>query len=113
MIKKLFDYAVGKAPLKAARSTQWPKCRKAFLALNPRCSVCNGTAKLEVHHISPFHLAAHLELEPANLITLCEAKRYGLNCHLAIGHLGNYRRINDMVRRDVAYWRRKLNGGKA
>jgi len=65
-----------------------------------------------VHHVVPFHLAPDLELEPGNLLTLCESKKYGINCHQLIGHLGNYRRWNPSVREDATVWRMKLNPGK-
>ena len=62
-----------------------------------------------MHHLVPFHEAPELELEPDNLITLCEAKKYGLNCHQLMGHLGNYRRINRRCRDDARKWSSKLN----
>jgi len=56
--------------------------------------LCGGTKAVEVHHLIPFSIAPDLELDPHNLITLCERKKYGINCHLLVGHLGNYRRFN-------------------
>lgn len=56
----------------------------------------------------PFHEAPELELEPSNLMTLCERKKYGINCHLLVGHLGDYRRINPDVHGDAETWRTKL-----
>ena len=49
-----------------------------------------------------------LELEPTNLITLCECLSYGINCHLLVGHLGNYRNINNDAVIDVDTWNAKL-----
>jgi 5-methylcytosine-specific restriction enzyme A len=54
--------------------------------------MCGGTKKLQVHHIYPVHISPRLELEPSNLITLCRAKKYGLDCHLFIGHRGDFRK---------------------
>jgi 5-methylcytosine-specific restriction endonuclease McrA len=54
---------------------------------------------LQVHHIKPFHLHPHLELEPTNLITLCEVK--GRDHHLLLGHLDEWASYNERVREDV------------
>lgn len=72
--------------------------------------MCGGKRKLEVHHIKPFHTHPHLELFSGNLITLCEDKRNGANCHLLFGHCGNYRKINSTVRSDAKTWNRKIHG---
>jgi 5-methylcytosine-specific restriction enzyme A len=109
MIEKLFDFVSGRAPLAANRSSHWPRVRIEHLRGQSRCVVCHGTAKLEVHHIKPFWAFPELELEPSNLLTLCEAKKYGINCHLGVGHLGNYQRINESVIEDAAFWSGKLN----
>jgi len=75
---------------------------------NPRCEVCGSKKKVEVHHVIPFSLAPDLELEPSNFISLCENKKYGINCHLLLGHLGNYRRFNASVKADVMFFRMRL-----
>lgn len=110
-IKTIKDRIQGKAPKGAKRSSQWRKARKAHLKTHPDCAVCGSKKKAEAHHIVPFHFAPDQELNPDNLITLCENKRYGINCHLLIGHLGNYRRVNISCEADAAMWRHKL--GKA
>jgi hypothetical protein len=109
MLKKLTDYVTGKAPLGAKRSPKWPKVRKDFLEKNPTCAACGGTEKIEIHHLKPFHLHPELELEPSNLITLCEGKK-GLNCHLVFGHLCDYKQINPDCRSDALMWKMKLAG---
>jgi hypothetical protein len=108
IVKHLIDAAQGKHPLTAKRSSKWPTVRKHHLEQHPACEVCGGTEKLEVHHKRPFHLLPELELDPANLITLCEANHGGLNCHLAIGHLGNFKAFNPTVADDAAAWRQKI-----
>lgn len=90
------------------RSGKWRKVRKAHLKKYPRCAVCGSTKKIEVHHQIPFSIDPELELDELNLITLCENKRYGLNCHLLIGHLGSYRRFNPTVEVDAVTWKRKI-----
>jgi 5-methylcytosine-specific restriction protein A len=102
VIKNIKDTIQGKASLGQKRSSHWPTVRKHHLKENPTCAVCGDTSKLEVHHIKPFHTHPELELEPTNLITMCESKSYGIICHLYYGHLGNYKNINPNVVRDAA-----------
>jgi 5-methylcytosine-specific restriction enzyme A len=97
----------GKAPTGARRSSQWQTVRNNFL-LGKSCAVCGGKRKLIAHHEIPFHLSPDLELDESNLIPLCEAERYGINCHLLIGHLGNWQRTNVICRADIAYWQQRL-----
>lgn len=82
------------------RSSRWPAVRKAHLAANPACAACGVREALEVHHCLPFHLHPELELDPANLLTLCESKSH--NCHLLFGHCLGWSRYNPTVRGDAA-----------
>lgn len=91
-----------------ARSPGWPHVRRDFLAKHPKCVVCGGTKKLEVHHVLPFHLHPELELVGSNLITLCEGHTGDVNCHLFVGHLMNFSSFNKDVRANAAYWRSKI-----
>ena len=97
-----------KVPKGTARSTQWPAVRRAYLKTHGRCAVCDGTKKLDVHHIAPFHIYPELELEAANFITLCENNKDGVNCHLFVGHLGNFKSYNSDARADAAIWNKKI-----
>ena len=108
IIKHLIDAAKGKHPLSSKRSSHWPAVRRQHLELHPACAMCGGTEKLEVHHIRPFHLHPELELDPSNLVTLCEANHGGANCHLLFGHLGNFRSFNVDVIADSARWNDKI-----
>lgn len=108
ILKHLVDAAQGKHPLSTARSGHWPTVRKQHLAAHPACEVCGGTDKLEVHHKQPFHLNPAMELSLNNLITLCEANKGGLNCHLAVGHLGNFKAFNPAVETDASAWQQKI-----
>ena len=112
IIKNIKDAIQGKADLGAKRSNQWPTVRKKHLVSNPCCAVCGGKEKIEVHHKVPFHINPSLELEPSNLITLCESKSHGVVCHLFIGHSGNYKKINENVDADAVYWSKKLINNK-
>jgi hypothetical protein len=48
--------------------------------------------------MEPFHLHPELELDPGNLITLC----MGTNeCHLTIGHGGDWKSFNGTVLSDA------------
>ncbi len=80
--------------------------RKQHLASHPQCELCGTTEHLNVHHINPYHLNPDKELDPENLITLCEASPSpalrGLNCHLWAGHLGNWDAFNPRVRQVTA-----------
>ena len=63
---------------------------------------------MEVHHKMPFHLDKSKELDMANLITLCEANKNGVNCHLLFGHLGSFKAFNAEVDVDSKGWSAKL-----
>jgi len=91
-----------------ARSPEWWRVRLEHLAREPECQCCGGTKKLEVHHILPVHIAQQYELEPNNLITLCEER----GCHFLIGHLADWRCWNPLVREDAAFIRRRIKERK-
>lgn len=80
----------------AERSSKWHGVRDAYHTAHPACEACGGNDDIEVHHVRPFHLWSEMELEPTNLITLCQ------RCHILIGHLGNYRAYNPLVREYAA-----------
>ena len=88
----------------ATRSPEWDKVRKAHLKDYPNCAVCGGDKKLQVHHIRPFHLHPNLELDPTNLITLCENGNKEIDCHIFCGHLGSFKSYNVNVEKDAQYW---------
>lgn len=82
------------------RSPEWPAVAHAHLQREPGCAVCGHQGQgLQVHHIKPFHLYPELELDPNNLITLCELK--GRTHHLLIGHLDDWESYNPQVRTDA------------
>lgn len=91
----------------AARSSKWDSVRDEFLKSNPCCAVCGFNKSLNVHHIRPFHLFPHLELDPENLITLGEKCPTG-NHHLFVGHLGNWSSYNVYVVHDAHYWSQRI-----
>ena len=87
----------------AKRSPKWTQARKKHLELNPVCAACGSNKKLEVHHIKPVHLFSDLELDPANLITLCADP-----CHLLFGHLMNFKSWNKEVVDDCSVYLNKV-----
>lgn len=93
---------------KVQRPAAWKELARKHLIQHPTCACCGSESALQVHHIRPRWLYPELELAPHNLITLCESYRYGLNCHLVIGHLGNWSRTNPHVVDDAAEWRRRF-----
>jgi len=91
------------------RSGRWPTVQKAHLKLHPFCEACGCSAKklLNVHHILPFHECPELELVETNLVTLCESPAH--NCHLALGHLLNWRSWNVHVVKHARWFRELLH----
>jgi hypothetical protein len=93
--------AIAVAVFAAERSGKWPAVRDAYLAGHPTCEACGvggPKADLDIHHILPVSLWPEKELDPSNLITLCNQH----HCHLMIGHLGDYDAYNPLVREDAA-----------
>lgn len=81
--------------LGAPRSGHWGKVRDDFLAEHSTCACC-GRKSETAHHVLPFHEHPELELDPNNLIAVCN------ECHLTFGHLGDFRAWNPLVREDAA-----------
>ena len=79
------------------RSAKWATTRKKHLKNQDWCMYCGGTKNLQVHHIQPFHLFPERELQPTNLITLCE--EWTKDCHLKTGHLGNWKNYNPAIKK--------------
>ena len=92
------------------RSSKWRSVREKHLKLNPTCAACgnDSTPDLSVHRIYPFHLFPELELDPANFVTLCESGVAGTNCHLLLGHCGNWKDYNKNVQFDALRIRQML-----
>lgn len=102
-MKELSDDIRLKSPKGKKRSPLWREERRRYLRKSPSCKVCGSHKKVEVHHKIPFYLRPDLELKEENYISLCESKKT-LNCHLIIGHGGNYRDYNPQVERDAEHF---------
>jgi HNH endonuclease len=88
------------------RSPEWHRVAMEHRLREPACVVCGYKGKkLQVHHIKPFHLHPQLELDPDNLITLCEAR--GREHHLLLGHLDSWESFNEHIRADAKHFHRK------
>ena len=89
-------------PADNRRSSQWSSIRAAWIKQHPSCAACGTRESVEVHHKLPFHFPGgnKTELDPDNFISLCE--RPSWNCHLRIGHSGNWQARNQHVVEDAA-----------
>lgn len=108
LLKHIVDSAKGKHPITKRRSPLWPRVEKSHLAQFPKCAVCGSTKRVQVHHKKPFHLYPDKELDPDNLITLCEPIKRSLKCHLIFGHIGDFHLFNPEVGTDAVYWQQKI-----
>jgi hypothetical protein len=79
------------------RSSHWPAVEKAFRKVHPQCVACivKSVTRIQIHHRFPFNYCIalgrpDLELDPRNLITLCEWKSPSPNHHLLLGHLDSF-----------------------
>jgi 5-methylcytosine-specific restriction endonuclease McrA len=90
----------------AKRSSKWPALEKKFLKEHSTCAACGSTLKLNVHHKKPFHLHPELELDPANLITLCMDPK--TECHIKLGHGNDFKAYNPNVVEDVAIVKKNI-----
>lgn len=112
IVKHIKDRLQRKVPAHAdARSSKWGPVRRAHLEEHATCAACGSLELPECHHVQPFHLHPALELDPKNLITLCERKSH--NCHLVFGHLGNFQSWNPDVREDAARMLKKIENRPA
>jgi len=81
----------------------WASLRAAHLKAFPACAACGSTTHVQVHHIRPVRTHPHLGLEPTNLLSLCRSMATAIDCHLDLGHLGQWDRHNAHVLATVQY----------
>lgn len=91
------------------RSSLWPKTKREFEKNNPKvCAICRKKKGVQLHHKKPFHLHPELELEPSNLVWLCENQK-DISCHLIFGHFGNFKdKYNPRIDADIKLWNERL-----
>lgn len=92
------------------RSPRWREIRQVHLKNHPTCEVCGNSKNVVPHHIVPFSIDPSRELDPSNLISLCEGPTF--NCHLFFGHLRNWSCHNPDIVEDARIWRNKINQRK-
>ena len=85
--------------------SDWPAVRRAHLRRYNVCTVCGTRKKLAAHHIRPIQWYPELELEPENLITLCEGPA---NHHLFVGHLMDWKSYNVNVVAEAKWWQMRI-----
>ena len=94
----------------ATRSPEWRGVAERHLATHPNCAVCGWKPKIgnnPCHHKRPFHLHPELELDPNNLITLCEKTEH--SCHWIFGHLYDYKAYNPNIEADSQIYKDKIS----
>jgi hypothetical protein len=96
----------GMDAMAAPRSSAWRSIRKKHLENNPRCEACGARERVVPHHIVPVHVDPSRELDPQNLVSLCESRTF--NCHLFFGHLKRWDRHNPRVLEDARTWRARI-----
>lgn len=75
------------------RSGQWARVRREHLEREPACIACGRADDLEVHHVVPYHEDKSLELDHANLATMCR------DCHYSVAHAYDWKSWRPDVRR--------------
>lgn len=95
-----------------ARSAHWPHVEQMKKRLQPLCQICGTPDCIQIHHVNPFEDAVdagrpELELCLENLASLCEteAKESTQNCHLIVGHLGNFKSQNPILEVCLTRWK--------
>jgi acyl-coenzyme A thioesterase PaaI-like protein len=82
-------------PANTKRNPKFARAAKLWLK-DKRCIVCGGRTRLQAHHKYPFHLFPSLEMDERYWRPLCEGD-HRLNCHLLIGHGGDFSGFNPLV----------------
>ena len=82
-------------PANTKRNPKFARVAKLWLK-DKRCIVCGGRTRLQAHHKFPFHLFPSLEMDERYWRPLCEGD-HRLNCHLLVGHGGDFSGFNPLV----------------
>lgn len=82
------------------RAGAWRRVRAEHLAKYPACAACGRTKNVVPHHVIPVSVDASRELDPENLITLCDDP-----CHIVFGHFLSYQCYNSEVRTMAAAYK--------
>jgi len=71
---------------KARRAYKTHKVMQQYRSEHTECAWCGRKKKLDVHHLVPVSVAPERADNYSNMIMLCRKPQ----CHLQIGHNGNY-----------------------
>lgn len=85
----------------ADRSGQWRAFRNNIVK-DGKCAICGSRKNLQAHHKKPFKDFPELELDPDNIVILCENP--SRNCHFVFGHLFNWSAYNDDIVNTIQYF---------
>jgi len=85
------------------RSPKWAALSRRHRRHQPDCQLCGSLVFCTTHHILPFHLFPEHELDPDNLITLCEGQT--INCHYFLGHMLDWKSYNPHLLEDIHRYR--------
>lgn len=89
--------------LGAERSSQWSSFKVQFAKTHPKvCAVCGTTKGLQLHHKTPFSRDKSRELDPTNVVWLCEQGEH--SCHLIFGHLYSFFSYNLDLDNTIKEW---------
>jgi len=69
------------------RTYAYHKAIRKFRKTHKTCAWCGRSGKVDVHHIEPVAVAPELAAVESNMIMLCRKPQ----CHLVIGHDGDFR----------------------
>jgi len=73
---------------KARHAYATHKAMRHFKKSHPVCAWCGRSRRLDVHHIIPVSVDVSLAASEGNMLMLCRKPQ----CHLIVGHNGNYAR---------------------
>lgn len=77
----------------------YKKAMAGYLAAHPVCQFCGKAGgKVEVHHVIPVSVDPTKAADVTNMVTLHRKP----DCHMVVGHLGNFRDYNSNVARVCA-----------
>lgn len=92
---------------RTTRSSGWRKVRNIQIENYPECAICEKNHSLEAHHNIPFAVDPSLELDPANLTTLCS------KCHFLFGHCNYWRAYNAKLIQTICFMKSIIQGRKS
>jgi hypothetical protein len=93
------------SPPKRTQTRAWRALAAQHLRIYPMCAACGSRSRVRPHHVVPVSVDPSRELDPLNLLSLCESYAFGVNCHLFLGHGGQWSTYNPQAVRDAFEYR--------